>query len=345
MPTWGQLTESERVQVTLDRVNGTDLNEIWAQYNITNPESAARRIRGRINTLRQQLNVSSPEPGQAAENEPVQRMLNAFIQYQHAINAIRSERVVDNLDITIHDDKPTAFAFPADWHVGATGTDHELLIEHCEMMGRTVGLHTIIGGDIIENMIHPKIVEQSGADMPPDAQYEVVAYLMGLAKPDAVAHGNHSDWTMQFAGVDMLAEIAGEQNVVCTADGAEIGLHVGKQLYTVYRQHKYKYNSSFNLTHSVKRLWEMGICDFDIGIVEHHHVPAMEPFYKHAKLRYAIRTGTYKTRDDWARRQGFFGVRVGVPIVFLWPNEWRMQLWPAMDDVAGACKYLEYLRQ
>jgi len=173
----------------------------------------------------------------------------------------------------------------------------------------------------------------------------MLEWLIELLEPDAVRHGNHSEWTAQFSGVDMLAEIAAKQNVICTASGVEIRYHVGRQVYKLFIQHKYRYGSSFNLTHTVKRLWEMGLCDFDIGVVEHQHVPAMEPFVKHGQEKLAIRPGTYKTRDSWAQKQGFYGAKIGVPIVFLWPDEKRMEMRAPIGNVEGSCEYLEWLRR
>jgi len=74
-------------------------------------------------------------------------------------------------------------------------------------------------------------------------------------------------------------------------------------------------------------------------------MPSVEPFYKHGELKIAVRAGTYKVYDGWARSQGFYGARVGVPVVFFWPDTWRMQVWPQIDDLAGAVEYLAWLRR
>jgi len=352
MRTWNDLDEHEQQRAVrhFEIINEAvpvggqcDYHETAAEFGLDeHHESTRRALRKRRDVTNSEPEINVPMPEMTGGIEHVQQ---AFIEYQKAIEQARSELIQESVDLTIDDDRPVGIAFPSDWHIGDIGTDHELLQEHCAVLADTDGMNTIVGGDAVNNFIHPKITDAARADLPPDMQYRWAASLFKILKPLAVNYGNHDQWTEQFAGINALADIATQQAAICTASGAEMRLRIGSQTYIAYRQHRYRYGSSFNLTHTVKRLWEMGPCDFDIGIVDHQHVPAIEMFYKHARPKVAIRAGTYKTRDAWARDKGFYGARIGVPIVFLWPDRWHMQAWPQVDDVAGACKYLEYLRQ
>lgn len=345
MPKWDELSEAERNAAATMRLNGAEYAEVWQRYDVTNTESAGRKLRKRVAKLRTQQR-ETPKPvatlPRAADGEA---LAAAFIEWQRAVKAhMERNGAATQVDVRIDDDKPIGIALPADRHIGDIGTDLELQIEHAKALGATDGMYTFEGGDGVNNFINPKIVDNGKHDASPEIQYEIYAYILSLVKPVLVAHGNHDQWTNTIAGYDALAQLARRMQCVCTSAGAEIDVHVGSQRYVFYRSHKYRYNSSFNHTHAVKRMWEMGNVDFDVGIIDHNHVPAIEAFWKHRKLKIAIRAGTYKTNDEWARSQGFHGARIGVPILLLWPDEWRIEPWPNVEDVQGACDYLTYLR-
>lgn len=340
MPTWDELSEAERAAAMADKARGDPNREIIERYGITNPESAMRRLRGRLRQRRGELG----DPDEV-DNAQAIGVLEAWQEYQRKLQAMRQQGRRDETSIEVQDTKPIGIAFPADRHIGGEGTDHDAMMEHVKLLSETRGMYVIEGGDAVDNLIVPKFQDMGAANLAVDAQYAVYAEILRRLKPLCICHGNHDGWSTKYAGVDVLAGIADKLKLICAAPATRIDLRVGDQSYVIYRTHKSRYNSAFNLTHAVKRLWDMGPCDWDIGIVEHNHLPAMEVFYRHGEPKIALRPGTYKTRDARAMSEGFFGARIGVPIVFLWPNERRVQAWQEVDDVAGACKYLAWLRK
>jgi len=124
-------------------------------------------------------------------------------------------------------------------------------------------------------------------------------------------------------------------------DEVVLDLDVGGQPYRMKVRHQYRFNSTFNQTHSVKRLWEMGEDAFDVGVICHHHTPALEPFLKHGLVRWAARPGSYQLTSGYARRYGHATAFPTCPTFVLWPGSRRIV---GFLDVREAAEYLTLLR-
>ncbi len=281
--------------------------------------------------------------------EPIaaKEVLETYMDYQAALSALRKEQSSDFVDVFIDDEKPVGIAFVADRHIGNPGTDHETMIAHNKLLSVTPGMYVMEGGDGVDNFIVPKLAHAGRGGLDPAAQYSVYATMLQELgdKLLCVSHGNHDLWTQTYGGVDMLAEIVKNTPAVCTAQGAEIHLTVGNVTYSIYRQHKARFNTYMNPLHACVRAWETCSVDADIVVVDHQHVPYIGEFLKHGKQHMGIRGGTYKVRDEWAKSGGYFGASIGVPIIYLWPDKRRMQRAPDMEDLAGSCEYLGWLRK
>ena len=82
--------------------------------------------------------------------------------------------------------------------------------------------------------------------------------------------------------------------------------------------------------------------DFDVGVLEHGHVPDMEEFFYKGKRRIAIKAGSYKILwDNYADRKGFLGIKAMNPTVILNPCTYEMLPFLDMRD---AIKVLKALR-
>ena len=150
--------------------------------------------------------------------------------------------------------------------------------------------------------------------------------------------GNHTSWTEMLTGLDEVKSITDKLNLVYTEAGGLINLKVGNILYKIYRQHHYRFNSSFSPTHSVKQILRMGEADYDIGVLEHLHQSDMESFYWGGKFRIAIKTGSYKTDDEYARSRGFWGSNISNPSIILFPNEYKMLPFIDIKEAVSAYK-------
>jgi hypothetical protein len=145
--------------------------------------------------------------------------------------------------------------------------------------------------------------------------------------------GNHDAWTVQTAGVDVLRRIA-ESHRICYAPAeARIAVTVGDVKYDICLRHQYRYNSSFNLNHAVKRMFDMSSEPFDIGIICHHHEANLESFQKHGKKRYGARPGSYQLTSNYSRQYGFNNAYPTCPTFILFPDGRRII---GFDDIRDA---------
>lgn len=347
MPTWQELTEGDRLTAVQMRAGGDSFADIAQRFSIVNVDGMARKIRGRLHTIKDHgADLATPAiltPSNALQ----QGAMDAFMAWQAAINRLRAASVVDELDYRIDDDLPVGLAFVADRHIGSLHTDHVTMLAHVELLAATPGMYVIEGGDAVDNMaLLTKLAFETRGDMPPDMQYTVYRDILTKLGPRlvCVAHGNHDAWTKRYGGVDVLADIAARVNTVCTEESATIRVDVAGAVYTIMRQHKPRFNSYLNPAHAIIRMWETCDQDFNIGCQDHQHVPYAEEFVKHGRVHIAIRGGTYKTMDPWARARGYYGAKIGVPVVLLWPKEWRMELARGVSNLEDACAYLTMLR-
>ena len=165
-------------------------------------------------------------------------------------------------------------------------------------------MYAILGGDGIENFIKilPAVINQQSS---PAQQVKMYVYYVNLFldKILGMVGGNHEWRTKKVAGIDLLKQLF--PGIVYDPHELKFLIYVGDIEYRIMVRHLYRYNSSMNLTHTVKRLWEKGDFDFDVGVVCHHHIPDMESFMAHGQSKWAIRPGSYKIADPYSREKGY----------------------------------------
>lgn len=243
---------------------------------------------------------------------------------------------------------PVAIAFISDQHIRMSGpVALRQMREDAELVRDTPGLYAVLGGDAIDNHIVISQAMVRGGTKPSE-EYRMFEHYMemfgepGDSKILAVISGNHDDWTIDKAGVDYLGRLVKEQKLHYSPFEVVLRTHVGSQLYALKCRHRYsKYGSSFNPTHKVKRLWEMGDDDFDIGVVCHDHEPSFEPFWKHGRERYAFRPGSYQFTSSYAETNGFSRFAPRCPTAILFPDTHEVV---PFGNIHRAADYLTRLR-
>lgn len=244
---------------------------------------------------------------------------------------------------------PIGLAFVSDQHIRLTGpVALKQMRQDAELIRKTPGLHAILGGDAVDNHIVISQAMVRGGSKPAE-EWRLFEHYLGMfgdpgeSKVLAVISGNHDDWTIDKAGVDVLGMLVKQQRLHYSPFEVVLSAAVGSQTYTIKCRHRYsKYGSSFNPSHKVKRLWEMGDDDFDVGVVCHDHEPTVEPFWKHGRKRVAIRPGSYQFTSSYAETHGFRRYAPSCPTVVLFPDE---HLVVPFDSVAVAAEYLTLLRK
>lgn len=249
---------------------------------------------------------------------------------------------------SIDDPLPIGISIISDQHIRQTGpTNMVRMREDAELICRTPGLYGLLGGDGVDNHIKHRAAMVGGGTKVSDEWRLYDEYLKMFATGEtpkllAMISGNHDDWTRDEAGIDMVSQLARLNRVHYAPDEILLTVAVPGQEYRIKVRHQYRYNSSLNLTHTVKRMWEQGQDEFDVGVVGHHHEAAIEPFIKHGRRIWAARPGSYQLTSSFSRRYGYNHSIPTCPTFLLFPGPRHqvMGFW----DVWECAEYLQWLR-
>lgn len=254
------------------------------------------------------------------------------------------------VELAFRDTKPIGISFISDQHIaqgGAVALDR--MERDARLICNTSGLYAVLGGDGVDNHIKHKAA-MVNSESRPAREWELYDHYLGFFGHSLVAgiSGNHDDWTQDFAGVDVVSQLFKRRKLVFAPDFIVLTVRIQDgpedegQVYRVKVRHQFRYESSFNKGHSIKRMWEMDQHDFDVGVLCHKHEPHMEPFIKHGQMRIALRPGSYQIVTGHSRRYGFANATPTCPTVILWPGRREMMgFW----DVRHAASYLRWLRK
>lgn len=249
-----------------------------------------------------------------------------FDKTDEAVEKARTERFCE---VTIVSKQPIGLVFWSDLHLTGDGA-HDIrgAFADAELTATTQGMYGIGAGDSVNNHLkhHSALIRKESN---PGTDYRVFDNWLKVVERKALAliTGNHDDWTVDLAGIDLISRMSAAHKIHCVSDEIIVTLKIvpepGAEPTAEYRvkvRHQYRYGSSFNPNHTVKRLWEMGEDDFDIGVIGHTHDCGYEVFTKHGLDRVAIRPGTYQVQTSYSRRFGFNRGDSRSPAVILWPD-------------------------
>ena len=217
---------------------------------------------------------------------------------------------------------PIGIVFMADHHIGEDGVNYQLMEDDQKLIKATKGAYQIFVGDINNNDVrHVQSMIESNTS--PSRQMCLMDYYLSIAGERLLIYikGNHDEMTKSVSGLDHLDEYFKSKRIPYGGNGQIlVNAHVGNQVYKVLATHKYRYNSSFNPTHTNKRLWEMGRENADVLVVAHNHSPSCEPFYKHGKLKWGIRPGSYLVTRNFERNVGYNDGEADFQVLILYPD-------------------------
>lgn len=246
--------------------------------------------------------------------------------------------------------KPIALTFVSDQHISTDGpVDMERMFADAELIQQTPGVYCLLGGDGVDNHLkHRRAIVNSGSK--PSDEWRLYNQYLGVLGHKALAmiSGNHDDWSIEMAGIDMVFWLAQKQKIHYAPDQVVLtvelvpGPDVDGQPYVIKMRHKYRYGSSFNQAHTVHRLYDWGGDAFDIGVIAHHHEACFATFNKHGLTRYAFRPGSYQVTSSYARGMGFNNAYPSCPTAVLFPDERRIV---PFEDLRVAIDYLRAVRE
>jgi len=211
----------------------------------------------------------------------------------------RNAALRTNQRIMIPDpETPFGIAYFSDLHLGDPATDYRSIRADAELVASNPRLFAGYHGDGLNNWIIGKLQAlQKDEAIPHDQEIVLFADWLRMIGPSMlwVVAGNHDNWTAKLSGLDLPRSLLGDVRVLYDRNEIVFILIWG-QCRLVYKvRHKWKYNSIFNVTHSIEVGWQRGDSDFDVGLGGHTHIGTVErPFFRHGRLKRAVLTGTYK---------------------------------------------------
>ena len=210
-------------------------------------------------------------------------------------------------------------AFQSDQHIGNPFCDHERLRRDTEVIEAHPDCYVIHAGDYIDNFMIDKPRPAMKAPIPPSIQWQLCEHYINMTPTSlmAIVAGNHDLWTAGATDYDPLKRLAQDRGVLDHPYELNLKVIHGDSPYHLSIRHKRRGNSNLDPSRVIKKMWDDGECDFDIGVIGHHHTPSVVPFTRHAVERYAIRPGAYKTIDSFGEMCGFPRERPTSPMVIL----------------------------
>jgi hypothetical protein len=234
----------------------------------------------------------------------------------------------DHLSIEVPGNQPVAFGFFGDMHTGVEGVLYDEMDADFDALAAAEGVYAVGNGDYAHN---PKAKTKPGENLyrmiipDPDVQYRMAMYqirklegkLAGLIK------GCHDDWDAQIAGFERVASMCQELDCAYLGHGAVIEVKLGTQVYRLLARHKYKFESSINITNAQRRAWEsIDQADAVIFAHLHHNVSHIEP-RSNGDVIY-MRSGSYFHWDEFGMKIGHYKGQRGIPLLVLYPDQHRI---------------------
>jgi transposase-like protein len=239
---------------------------------------------------------------------------------------------------------PIGVTAVSDQHVCAYNVvDLKRMREDAELIASTDGLYAVLAGDGVDNHIKHRSA-MLAARSQPDEQFRLFEHYLQIfaSKILVMLSGNHDLWTDQIAGVDMMRRLAEQHRVCYSPHEARIDVQMANATYQMAVRHQYRYGSSLNQCHTVKRWYDMGTDPFDIGVIGHHHESAVEEFERHGQSRWAARPGSYQIQSSYSAQGGFNPATPTCPTFILFPDR---RLIVGFGNIRAAVEVLKAFRR
>lgn len=211
---------------------------------------------------------------------------------------------------------PVMIWLATDIHYGSQNTNYDLLQEHLQILEDTPNTYMIENGDGVDNF-NALFFQAGMMENPLKPQLQTLAFLDKIKALDkkgklaGMTFGNHNEF-MEDSGYEWDQTFLRDIKAPIFPSGGLLHLKVGKQTYDIAMTHRYWGYSKLNPTNAPKRYLEHEYPEADIVFLGHFHQSEILHFDRAGKDRIAVLGGTYKQKDEWARKRGIGG-RGGEP--------------------------------
>ena len=309
---------------------GFTIREIARLYNIKETYLA---------TLLQQWGIKKDsyidfQDTKTIDYNDVERLWSIAEEYSRALERIDKRQKEAKIKIQSKDNY-ILLVFLGDMHIGSRFTDYRRLREDIEMISNTPNVYAILMGDMYENIVLRELWTARDNVMTPKIQVELVKDVIRKIshKLLAILIGDHEMFSEYGSNRTIIDELLTSLSCPFLGFGGLLHLQYNTINYKIAIAHRYRYNSSFNLTHVAKRFLDREY-DADICVIAHTHLADIEEFPLRGRYRIAVRTGTYKLYDTYLASKGLNRLEeVLTPCIILRGDKFEMM--PFIDIRKG----------
>jgi hypothetical protein len=269
--------------------------------------------------------------------------------YEYAAQQVKARRekyeagrfYQETATVKIRGRDPISVTMIGDVHFGSALSDEERFEADAKRIEEHEGQYAVLMGNLIDNAIPGQFPSNMLAnELHPEEQ--VAAMRQRIAQMDnkgkvlaALGAPCHEGWTWSHAGQDVNRLLFEGRNFPVLDNGGELTIKVGEggkeQDYKIALYHQIgRFESQLNKSNAPQRMQQLRNQEADVVVGAHRHIgEAMQTYVgqdeKTRKPKVFIRSGTYKTKDKWARDRGFGSGEPGGESVMLWPDQKKMQ--------------------
>ncbi len=253
-----------------------------------------------------------------------------------AAQSVQTARAQRFVTVKVVSDVPIGIITQADQHIDGTGTDLEFLEQTARYVAETPNLYTIDVGDLMNNnIVHRDRDIRAVAD-----QVRFTDLYIGWHRGKwwGGVGGNHTDWTKQVAGVDVIGMLAKRHKFHYAPDELIWTVQIANPHnpdeitaeWVIATRHQYRRHSNMNPQHACLRWMEENAPNLprlpDAVVLAHNHTAHVGVVnYKHHDV-WAVRPGSAQVDSSYARQKGFQEYRPTAPVIICPPtNDERMQ--------------------
>ncbi len=215
-----------------------------------------------------------------------------------------SEKAAKLIPVRVKIPGPIGILHFGDPHLDDPGCDIGLLERHVQLVRDTEGLWGGAIGDATNNWVGRLAHLYSQQATTERESLQLIEWFIGSIRWLYMAAGNHDLWSGENSVLKWLLR---QSNMLTEWEGIRLALKFpnGRQVI-INARHDFKGHSQWNPAHGPAKAAQMGWRD-NILICGHKHITGYAPLKdpNTGTISHAIRLGTYKTYDRYAKREGF----------------------------------------
>ena len=219
---------------------------------------------------------------------------------------------------------PIVIQMVSDLHIGAMGTNYDMITEITDGLLKTPNLFWILNGDLTETTAQFKnalAVHSQAFDI--EMQHNILESWLDTVAPKIVSAGwdNHGvEREERHGAFSHIKQLLSRRFVYHNGMG-RIDIKHGNAIYKMVVSHNVFGYSVFNHLNGIKRLMRLQFPDVDMGVTGDKHSPCCEIYYEGEFKRAAIMSGSTNIDCGYSKRYFSLFTQMNMPAIVLYPDE------------------------